>query len=93
MSNSDLMLSIALGVGLAAVTGFRVFLPMLVASVAAWSGSLPLGDGFVWLGSPAAMLMLGVAQSPESAMSSRQETIALTSAVSANSVRSIIFPS
>jgi len=61
MSNSDLALSIALGVGLAAATGFRVFLPMLVASVAAYSGSLPLGDGFAWLGTPAAMLMLGVA--------------------------------
>ncbi|WP_435521797.1 DUF4126 domain-containing protein [Bradyrhizobium japonicum] len=54
-------MSIALGVGLAAATGFRVFLPMLVASVAAYSGSLPLGDGFAWLGTPAAMLMLGVA--------------------------------
>ena len=61
MSNSDLALSIALGVGLAAATGFRVFLPMLVASVAAYSGSLPLGDGFAWLATPAAMLMLGVA--------------------------------
>ena len=61
MSNSDLALSIVLGVGLAAATGFRVFLPMLVASVAAYSGSLPLGDGFAWLGTPAAMLMLGVA--------------------------------
>ncbi|MBR0778980.1 DUF4126 domain-containing protein [Bradyrhizobium diazoefficiens] len=61
MSNSDLALSIALGVGLAAATGFRVFLPMLVASVAAYSGSLPLGEGFAWLATPAAMLMLGVA--------------------------------
>jgi hypothetical protein len=38
MSNPDLPLSIALGVGLAAATGFRIFLPMLIVSVAALSG-------------------------------------------------------
>ena len=43
------LLSIALGVGLAAATGFRVFLPLLVASLAARSGMLPLSDGFAWL--------------------------------------------
>jgi Domain of unknown function (DUF4126) len=61
MSNSDLALSIVLGVGLAAATGFRVFLPLLVVSVAAYTGHLPLGDGFAWLGTPAALTMLGVA--------------------------------
>jgi Domain of unknown function (DUF4126) len=61
MSNSDLALSIMLGIGLAAATGFRVFLPMLIVSVAAYAGHLPLGEGFAWLGTPAAMLMLGVA--------------------------------
>jgi hypothetical protein len=35
MSNADLGLSIALGIGLAAATGFRLFLPLLVLSVAA----------------------------------------------------------
>jgi hypothetical protein len=38
---SDLALSIALGVALAAATGFRVFLPMLIASGAAYTGHLP----------------------------------------------------
>jgi len=61
MSNLDLVLSVMLGIGLAAATGFRVFLPMLVASVAAYAGSLPLSEGFAWLGTPAAILMLGVA--------------------------------
>ena len=61
MSNLDLVLSIMLGIGLAAATGFRVFLPMLIVSVAAYVGSLPLSEGFAWLGTPAAMLMLGVA--------------------------------
>jgi hypothetical protein len=46
MSNLDLVLSIMLGIGLAAATGFRVFLPMLIVSVAAYVGSLPLSEGF-----------------------------------------------
>jgi hypothetical protein len=58
---SDFALSIALGIGLAAATGFRVFLPMLVVSGAAYTGYLPLDDGFAWLGSPSALTMLSVA--------------------------------
>ncbi len=61
MSDLDLALSIALGVGLAAATGFRVFLPMLVVSVAAYTGHLPLSENFAWLGTPSALMMLGVA--------------------------------
>jgi Domain of unknown function (DUF4126) len=61
MPAMDLALSIALGVGLAAAVGFRVFLPMLVLSVAAFTGHLPLSSGFAWLGTPSAILMLGVA--------------------------------
>jgi hypothetical protein len=61
----DLALSIALGVGLAAAVGFRVFLPMLVLSVAAFTGHLTLSSGFAWLGTPAAFVMLGVAASLE----------------------------
>jgi Domain of unknown function (DUF4126) len=60
MPAMDLALSIALGVGLAAAVGFRVFLPMLVLSVAAFTGHLPLSSGFVWLGTPSAIVMLGV---------------------------------
>jgi hypothetical protein len=61
MSNFDLALSIVLGVGLAAATGFRVFLPLLIVSAAAYSGHLPLGESFAWLATPAALTMLGVA--------------------------------
>ena len=61
MSDLDLALSIALGVGLAAATGFRVFLPMLVVSAAAYTGHLPLSESFAWLGTPSALMMLGVA--------------------------------
>ena len=61
MSGVDLALSIALGIGLAAAVGFRVFLPMLVMSIAAYTGHLNLGSGFAWLATPAALVMLSVA--------------------------------
>jgi hypothetical protein len=54
MADFDLPLSIVLGVGLAAATGFRVFLPMLIVSGAAYTGHLPLTESFGWLGAPAA---------------------------------------
>jgi hypothetical protein len=38
MSNVDLALSVMPGIGLAAATGFRVFLPMLIVSAAAYRG-------------------------------------------------------
>jgi hypothetical protein len=58
---SDLALSIALGVGLAAATGFRVFLPMLIVSGAAYTGHLQLDNSFAWLGTSSALVMLSVA--------------------------------
>ena len=61
MSNAELGLSIALGIGLAAATGFRLFLPLLVLSVAAWTGHVNLNESFAWLGTPTAVLMLGTA--------------------------------
>jgi hypothetical protein len=61
MSNLDLALSVALGIVLAASTGFRVFLPMLIASGAAYTGYLPLDENFAWLATPLALTMLGVA--------------------------------
>src|SRR5215813_5447437 len=58
---SDLALSIVLGIALAAATGFRVFLPMLIVSGAANTGHLQLDNSFAWLGTPTALTMLGVA--------------------------------
>jgi len=55
------LLGIALGIGLAAATGFRIFLPLLIAGMAARFGYLPLGDGFQWLSSPTALFTLGTA--------------------------------
>jgi hypothetical protein len=53
--------SVALGIGLAAATGFRLFLPLLLAGLAARTGFIPLSDGFSWLASTPALLMLGTA--------------------------------
>lgn len=61
ISNLDLALSVALGIALAATTGFRLFLPLLIASAAAYTGHLPLDENFAWLGTPTALTMLGVA--------------------------------
>jgi hypothetical protein len=61
MSGLELAQSLALGIGLATATGFRVFVPLLIASVAAYTGHLHLNDSFAWLGSAPAMAMLAVA--------------------------------
>ncbi len=57
----DVILAIALGIGLAASCGFRVFVPLLVASIAAKLGFLPLQEGFLWLGSWTAIVCFGSA--------------------------------
>ena len=61
MSGYDIAVSIALGIGLAAATGLRVFLPLLLASVAAYTGHLHLNDNFSWLASLPAVTMLAIA--------------------------------
>lgn len=50
-----------MGIGLSAACGFRVFAPLFVASLAAFSGHLDLAAGFEWLGTPAALLSFGLA--------------------------------
>ena len=55
------VIAIAIGVGLAAATGFRVFFPLLIAGVAAHWGALPLADGFRWLATPEALIALATA--------------------------------
>ena len=61
ISGAELAVSIALGIGLAAAVGLRVFLPMLVMSIAACTGHLTLSSGFAWLGTAPALVMLSVA--------------------------------
>jgi uncharacterized protein DUF4126 len=61
MNEWDLGLSVALGIGLAAATGLRLFLPMLIVSAASYTGHLPLSDNFAWLATAPALILLGVA--------------------------------
>jgi len=61
MIDLNFALPVALGIGLAAATGFRVFLPLLIMSIAANAGYLPLSDGFSWLSTSGALIMLVVA--------------------------------
>ena len=53
--------SILLGIGLSAATGFRIFVPFLVASLAAIAGYLPLSPSFEWIGTYPALIVFGAA--------------------------------
>jgi Domain of unknown function (DUF4126) len=55
------LLSICLGLGLAAACGFRIFVPMLGLSIAAQSGHLDFAPGFEWIGSLPALVCFSVA--------------------------------
>ena len=55
------VLSIFLGIGLAASVGFRIFLPFFVLSVASFYQIIPLNENWQWIGSYLAMITLGVA--------------------------------
>lgn len=55
------LISVAIGLGLAAACGFRVFTPLLIAGIAAHWGRLPLAGGFEWLGSIPALIAFGTA--------------------------------
>jgi Domain of unknown function (DUF4126) len=61
----ELLLSFALGVGLAAAVGFRVFLPLFILGLAARAGIVPTTAGFDWVASTPALLMFAVAAATE----------------------------
>ncbi|WP_299897617.1 DUF4126 domain-containing protein [uncultured Aquimarina sp.] len=57
----ETILSICLGVGLAASVGFRVFLPLLAISIAGHYGVIPLNSEWEWVGSNTALIVLSIA--------------------------------
>jgi len=59
--NTETIISIFLGVGLAASVGFRVFLPLFALSLASYFGVWELNESWQWIGSIAALITLGVA--------------------------------
>jgi hypothetical protein len=58
---TDTLLSVFLGIGLSAATGFRVFVPLLILSIAALSGNLTLAPEFAWIGSVPALILFAAA--------------------------------
>ena len=59
------LLSLAVGIGLSAACGFRVFVPLLVLGLAARTGALTVSPGFEWIGTDPALIALGVATALE----------------------------
>jgi hypothetical protein len=57
----DTLLSLGVGLGLSAACGFRVFVPLLAASVAAQAGYLTLAPGFEWIGTSQALYAFAAA--------------------------------
>lgn len=57
----ETIISIFLGIGLAASTGFRVFLPLFALSLASYFGVWDLNESWQWIGSLAAVITLGAA--------------------------------
>ncbi len=55
------LISVAIGLGLAAACGFRVFTPLFIAGIAAHWGNLPLASGFEWLASVPALIAFATA--------------------------------
>jgi hypothetical protein len=57
----DTFLALAVGIGLAAACGFRVFLPMLVVGIAGRTDLLTLAEGFAWIRSDVAITAFAIA--------------------------------
>ena len=55
------LLSAFIGIGLAAASGFRVFLPLFAVSLASYMGWIPMGDNFDWLSGLPTLITTGVA--------------------------------
>lgn len=61
----DMIAAILLGIGLSASAGYRVFVPLLVASIAGKAGWIPLTESFQWMGSTTALVCFATATAVE----------------------------
>lgn len=57
----ETVISIFLGIGLAASVGFRVFLPLFALSMASYFNIWEVNENWEWLGSTTALIVLGIA--------------------------------
>lgn len=55
------VLSAFIGIGLAAASGFRVFLPMFAVSLASYMGWIPMSSSFEWLAGLPTLITTGIA--------------------------------
>jgi hypothetical protein len=57
----DMLLSVMIGISLAAAAGFRVFVPLLVLSIAAKAGAVSLDPSLAFIASTPALVALSIA--------------------------------
>jgi len=63
--SSESLVSIALGLGLSAACGFRIFVPLLAVSAAANLGYVQVSPGFSWMATTPALVAFGTATALE----------------------------
>jgi len=59
--DAETLISIFLGIGLAASVGFRVFVPLFALSLAGYYHIIPLNENWQWIASTTAVTTLGIA--------------------------------
>ncbi len=57
----EIVWSVCIGIGLAASVGFRVFLPLLIASIAGYLGIIPLNADWEWVSNGTTIIVLAIA--------------------------------
>ncbi len=93
----ELFISICLGVGLAACSGFRVFIPLLLSNIAIHFGLVSMAHGFEFMGSWAAFAVLASAATLELAgyyipfVDNLLDTIAIPASVAAGTLLTTSF--
>lgn len=58
-------ISAFVGIGLAAATGFRIFMPMFAVSLASYLGWIPMNESFEWLSGLPTLIATGIAMTAE----------------------------
>lgn len=59
------IISAFIGIGLAAATGFRIFMPMFAVSLASYFGWIPVNESFDWLTGLPTLIATGIAMIAE----------------------------
>lgn len=57
----ETVMGLLIGIGLSAACGFRIFVPLLIMSLATISGHMTLSSEFNWIGTHAALAIFGIA--------------------------------